>query len=102
MGAAAFLSCEGAGDDGLSDIKKRQELEGLHKIRVKYPPFVLHRDGSSTVGQCLECQGSIRHRFVSPNEAKIETHQLAEFFPNLPGSDRSFLSQQALDATLFG
>jgi hypothetical protein len=39
---------------------------------------------------------------VSPNEAKIEAHQLAEFFPNLPGSDRSFLCQQALDATLLG
>ena len=39
---------------------------------------------------------------MSPNETQIEAHQLAEFFPNLPGSDRSLLCQQALNATLLG
>jgi hypothetical protein len=38
---------------------------------------------------------------MSPNEAKVEAHQLAEFFPNLPGSDRSLLCQQAVNTTLF-
>jgi hypothetical protein len=39
---------------------------------------------------------------MRPNEAKVEAHQLAEFFPNLPSSDRSLLCQQAPNATLFG
>ena len=54
------------------------------------------------MGQCSERRDRGRHGFVSPNEAKIEAHQLAEFFPNLPGSDRSLLCQQTLDATLLG
>ena len=91
MGPAAFLPGEGAGDDGLRDIEKGLELEGLHEIRIKHPPFVLHRDGGGAMGQCSECRDRSRHGFVSPNEAKIEAHQLAEFFPNLPGSDRSLL-----------
>src|SRR5688572_22319930 len=37
-----------------------------------------------------------------PNKTKIKAHQLTEFFPNLPGSNRPLFCQQALDATLFG
>ena len=74
----------------------------MHEIRIKHQSFVLHHDGGGTMGQCSECRNRSRHGFMSPNKAKIETHQLAEFFPNLPGSDRSLLCQQAFDATLFG
>jgi hypothetical protein len=101
MGATAFRPGEGTDDDGLRDIEKRPELEGLHEIRIKHLSFVLHHDGSGTMGQCSEGRNRSRHRFMSPNEAKVEAHQLAEFFPNLPGSDRSLLCQQALDAALF-
>ena len=102
MGPAAFRPGEGAGHDALRDIDKGLELEGLHEIRIKHPPFVLHRDGGGAKGQCSEGRERSRHGFVSPNEAKIEAHQLAEFFPNLPGSDRSLLCQQTLDSTLLG
>ena len=43
MGPAAFLPGEGAGDDGFRDIEQGLELEGLHEIGIKHPPFVLHR-----------------------------------------------------------
>ena len=102
MGSAAFLPVEGAGDDGLCNIEERPELEGLHEICIKYPPFVLHRHGGRAMGQCREGRERSRHGFVIPNEAKVEAHQLAEFFPNLPSSDRPLLCQQALNATLFG
>jgi hypothetical protein len=102
MGPAAFLPGEGAGDDGLRDIEQGLKLEGLHEIRIKYPPFVLHHDGGSAMGQCREGRARSRHGFVSPNEPKIEAHQLAEFFPNLPGSDRSLLCHQFVDPSLLG
>ena len=102
MGSATFLPGEGAGDDSLRDIEKGLEFEGLHEIRIKYPPFVLYRDEGGAMGQCREGRARSRHRFVRPNEAQIEAHQLAEFFPNLPSSDRPLLCQQALNATLFG
>ena len=54
------------------------------------------------MGQCREGRERSRHGFVRPNKAQIEAHQLAEFFPNLPSSDRPLLCQQALNATLFG
>ena len=101
MGPAAFLPGEGADDDGLRDIEQGLELEDLHEIRIKHPPFILQRHGRGSMGQCSECRERSRHGFVSPNETKIEAHQLAEFFPDLPGSDRPLLCQQALDATLF-
>ena len=102
MGPTTFLPSEGAGDDGLRDIEEGLELERLHEVRVKHPPFVLHGDGSGTMDQSNECRARSRHGLVRPNEAQIEAHQLTEFFPNLPGSDRSLLCQQALDATLLG
>ncbi len=102
MGSAAFLPGEGADHDGLRNIKERLELEGLHKLRIKHPPFILHRDGSRAMGQRRECRERSRHGFVRPDKAKIEAHQLAKFFTNLPRSDRSFLCQQPLDSTLFG
>jgi DNA repair ATPase RecN len=100
MGSAAFLSGEGADHDGLRHIEKRLELEGLHKIRIKHPPLVLHHDGRRAMGQCRERRERSRHGFVRPNETKIEAHQLAEFFTNLPGSDRSLLCQQPLNTML--
>jgi hypothetical protein len=100
MRPTAFLPGESAGNDGLRDIEEGLELEGLHEIRIKHQPFILHRNGGGAMSQCGECRDRTRHGFVGPNEAKIEAHQLAEFFPNLPGSDRSFLCQQALDPTL--
>ncbi len=42
------------------------------------------------MGQCSERGMRSSHGFVIPNEAKVETHQLAEFLPYLPGSDRAF------------
>jgi len=102
MGSAAFLPGEGAGDDGLRDIEEGLELEGLYEIRIKHPPFVLHCDGNGAMDQGSECRDRNRHGLVSSNEAQIEAHHLAEFFPNLPGSDRSLLCQQPLNATLFG
>jgi hypothetical protein len=101
MSPAAFLPGEGADNDGLRDIEQGLELEDLHKIRIKHPPFILYHNGHGSMGQCSECRERSRHGFVSPNETKIEAHQLAEFFPDLPGSDRSLLCQKALDATLF-
>ena len=102
MGSATFLPGEGAGDDSLRDIEKGLEFEGLHEIRIKYPPFVLYRDEGGAMGQCREGRERSRDGFVRPNEAQIEAHQLAEFFPNLPSSDRPLLCQQALNAMLFG
>ena len=102
MGPAAFLPGEGAGDDGFCDIEERLQLEGLHEIGIKYPPFVLHRDGRGAMGQCREGRDRSRHGLVSPDKAQIEAHCLAEFFPNLPGPERSLLCQQLLDATLLG
>lgn len=101
MGPSAFLSGEGAGDDGLRDIEKGLEFENLQEIRIKHAPFILYRDEVSATNQLCKCRECGGHGFVSPNEAKIETHQLAEFFPNLPSSDRSLLCQQTLDAALF-
>jgi hypothetical protein len=101
MGASTLLPSQSAGHNGLRDIEERLELERLHKIRIKYLPFVLHGDGGGTMDQgsmCRECNG---HRFVSPNEAQIETHQLAKLFSNLPGSDGTLLCQQPPNATLF-
>jgi hypothetical protein len=87
MGSATFPPGKGAGNNGLRDIQKGLELEGLHEIRIKHPSFVLHRHGSGAMGQCGECRNRSRHGFVSPYEAKVEAHQLAEFFPYLPGTD---------------
>lgn len=102
MGSAAFLPGEGADHYSLCNIKERLELEGLHKLRIKYTPFILHRDGSRAMGQCRERHKRRRHGFVGPDKAKIEAHQLTKFFTNLPRSDRSFLCQQPLNSTLFG
>jgi hypothetical protein len=102
MGPAAFPPGEGAGDNGFRDIEQGLELEDLHEIRIKHPPFILYHNGPGSMGQCSECRERSRHGVVSPNETQIEAHQLAEFFPNLPGSDRSLLCQQALNATLLG
>ena len=102
MGPSAFLPGEGAGDDGLRDIEKGLELENLQEIRIKHTPFVLHRDEGGATSQRRKCRECCGHGFVCPDEAKIETHQLAELFPNLPSSDGSLLCQQALDAILFG
>ena len=55
MSPATFLSGESTGDNSLRNIEKGLELEGLHEIRIKYPPFVLHRDGRGALGQCSEC-----------------------------------------------
>ena len=100
MGSAAFLSGEGTRDDGLRDIEKGLEFEGLYEFRVEYLPFVLHRDRGGVMAERRECRERSRHGFVSPNEAEIEAHHLAEFLPNLPSSDRSILFQQPLDARL--
>lgn len=51
MSPAAFLPGEGADDDGLCDIEKRLEFEGLYEIRIKHLSFVLHHDGGGTMGQ---------------------------------------------------
>jgi hypothetical protein len=102
MGPPAFLPGEGAGDNGFAYIEKGLKFEGLHEIRIKHPPFVLHHDRGGTMDQRSECRGRTSHGFVSSNETKIEAHQLAEFLPNLPGTDRPPLCQQALDASLFG
>jgi hypothetical protein len=102
MGPAAFFPGEGAGDNGLRDIEKGPEFEGLHEIGIKHQPFVLYNDGGGTMGQCSDCRDRSRHGFVSPNETQIEAHRLAEFFSNLPGPERSLLCQQLLDATLLG
>ena len=93
VGSSTLLPSQCAGDDGLCNIEERLELEGLHKIRIKYPPFVLHHDGGRAMGECCDGRERSRHGFMSPNEAQIEAHQLTEFFPNLPGSDRSLLCQ---------
>ena len=102
MGPSTLLPSQSAGDDSLRDIEKGLELKGLHEIRIKHPPFVLHCDGDGAMCQCSQCRDRSRHGFVSPNETKIEAHQLAEFFPNLPSSGRSLLCQQALNAMLLG
>lgn len=102
MGATAFLPGEGADHNGLCDIEKALEFEGLYEVCIKHQSFVLNRDGSGTMGQCREGRERNRHRFMSPNKAKVETHELAEFFSNLPGSNRSLFCQDTLDATLFG
>src|SRR5688572_27396928 len=102
MSSTTFRPGEGADDNSLRNIEKGLEFEGLHEIRIKDPPFVLHRDGRGATGQRSERCACSRHGFMSPNEAKIEAHQLTEVFPNLPGSNRPLFCQQALDATLFG
>jgi hypothetical protein len=100
VGSTTLLPSQCADDDGLRDIEEGLEFECVHKIRIKHQPFILHRDGGGAMSQCGESRERSRHGFMSPNEAKVETHQLAEFFSNLPGSDRSLLCQQAADATL--
>jgi hypothetical protein len=50
MGPAAFLPGEGAGDNGFRDIEQGLELEGLHEIGIKHPPFVLYRNGRGAMG----------------------------------------------------
>jgi hypothetical protein len=100
MSPTAFLPGEGADDDSLRHIEKGLELEGLHEIRIKHLPFVLYRHRDGTMGQCSESRYRSRHGFVSPNEAKIEAHQLAQVFSKLPGSNGSLLCQQSLNATL--
>ena len=57
MSPAAFLPGEGAGDDGLRDIEKGLELEGLHEIRIKHPP--------------LSCTVTEAARWVSAASAEI-------------------------------
>ena len=55
MSPAAFLPGEGAGDDGFRDVEKTLEFEGLYELRVKYLPFVLHRDRGGAMAECREC-----------------------------------------------
>ena len=44
MGSTAFSPGEGAGDNSLRNVEKGLEFEGLHEIRIKDLPFVLHRN----------------------------------------------------------
>lgn len=44
MGSTAFRPGEGTGNNSLRNIEKGLEFEGLHEIRIKDPPFVLHRN----------------------------------------------------------
>jgi hypothetical protein len=100
MGSAAFLPGECTDHYGLRHIEERLELEGLHEICIKHPPFVLHHDGGGAMGQCRESGKRCGHGFARPDQTQVETHQLAEFFTNLPGSDRSLLCQQPLNTML--
>ena len=102
MGPAAFLPGEGAGDDGLRDIEQGLELEDLHEIRIKHPPFILYHNGPGSMGQCGECRERSRHGFVSRTRPRLR-------LINWPSSSRicqartdPSCAQQALDATLFG
>jgi hypothetical protein len=54
MGPTAFLPGEGADDNGLCDIEKGLELEGLHEIRIEHPPLVLHHDRGGAMDQSRE------------------------------------------------
>src|SRR5207244_9618676 len=49
MGPSAFLSGEGADNDGLRDIEQGLELEDLHEISIKYPPFILYSHGRGSM-----------------------------------------------------
>src|SRR5512137_32889 len=48
MGAAAFGSGKGTGNDGFRDIQQRLKFKGLDKIRVEHSSLVVDRHRSST------------------------------------------------------
>jgi hypothetical protein len=88
-----------AGDNGFRD-QKGLELQRLHGSVLNTRPLSCTVMMARWVRAVMPDRSG--HGFVSPNEAQIEAHQLAEFFSHLPGSDRSLLCQELLDATLLG
>src|SRR5215813_13199223 len=93
VGSSTFLPRQCAYNDGFRDIEKGLEFEGLYEISIENLSLILHRNSRGAMGQCRERRDRCRHGIVSPNEAEMEAHQLAELFSNLPGSDCSILAQ---------